>query len=76
MTPASVGVPQSSIVLGKHSGRHALEARLRSMGYALTRDELESVYTAFLKLADKQKTIEEKDLVSLLPPAATMAASS
>jgi 2-isopropylmalate synthase len=76
MTPASVGVPQSSIVLGKHSGRHALEARFRSMGYVLTRQELETAYAAFLKIADRQKTVEEKDLVSLLPPAASVAASS
>jgi 2-isopropylmalate synthase len=76
MTPSSVGVPQSSIVLGKHSGRHALEARFRSMGHVLSREELERAYAEFLKVADKKKTVDEKDLVALLPPAASVAASS
>lgn len=65
MNPETVGVPRSQIVLGKHSGRHALEARYRELGYTLTRDELERAYTAFLQVADRKKRVEDKDLISI-----------
>ena len=74
MSPESVGVPRSLIVLGKHSGRHALEARYREMGYALTREELERAYVAFLQVADKKKRVEDQDLVAIHESANCMSA--
>jgi 2-isopropylmalate synthase len=65
MSPESVGVPRSMLVLGKHSGRHAIEARYRDLGYTLTREELERIYLAFLKVADQKKRVEDQDLVSI-----------
>ena len=65
MSPENVGVPRSLIVLGKHSGRHALEARYRELGYTLTREEIERAYVAFLQIADKKKRVEDQDLVSI-----------
>ncbi len=65
MSPATVGVPCSSIVLGKHSGRHALEARYRELGYELTREQLERAYAKFLTVADRKKRVEDKDLISI-----------
>ncbi|HYE14978.1 MAG TPA: 2-isopropylmalate synthase [Pyrinomonadaceae bacterium] len=67
MTPESVGVPANSIVLGKHSGRHALGARYGELGYTLSRPELEAAYTRFTRLADRKKNIYDQDLISLLP---------
>ena len=65
MSPETVGVPRSLIVLGKHSGRHALEARYRELGYTLTREELERAYTAFLQVADLKKRVDDQDLISI-----------
>jgi 2-isopropylmalate synthase len=66
MTPESVGVPANRIVLGKHSGRHALGARYNDLGYALSRVELDAAYTRFTRLADRKKNIYDQDLISLL----------
>src|SRR5262245_764527 len=63
--PERVGVRRSLIVLGKHSGRHALAARYRELGYELTREELERAYTEFLTLADRKKRVEDEDLKSI-----------
>jgi 2-isopropylmalate synthase len=65
MSPDTVGVPRSSIVLGKHSGRHALESRYRELGYELSREQLERAYVKFLTLADRKKRVEDKDLISI-----------
>ena len=65
MSPERVGVPRSMIVLGKHSGRHALEARYRELGYTLTREELERAYAKFLEIADEKKRVEDQDLISI-----------
>ena len=66
MTPESVGVPATKIVLGKHSGRRALEQRLEELGFRLHRDQLDEVYGRFTELADRKKAIYEQDLLSLL----------
>jgi 2-isopropylmalate synthase len=66
MTPSSVGVNKTNIVLGKHSGRKALDMRLRELGHALTREELEPVYYRFTELADRKKAIYDMDLLALL----------
>jgi len=65
MSPDRVGVPRSMIVLGKHSGRHALEARYRELGYTLSREQLEKAYLKFLEVADRKKRVEDQDLVSI-----------
>ena len=67
MTPESVGVPANSIVLGKHSGRHALSRRFDELGFTLSAAELEDAYREFTKLADRKKNIYDQDLLSLLP---------
>src|SRR6266404_4121903 len=68
MTPESVGATDEyRLVLGKHSGRHALVARFAKLGYELTKDELASVYQRFTELADRKKKIYDQDLISLLP---------
>ncbi len=68
MTPESVGVPNNSLVLGKHSGRHALALRYEDLGYLLTAAELEGAYGRFTQLADRKKRIYDQDLISLLAP--------
>jgi 2-isopropylmalate synthase len=66
MTPESVGVPANSLVLGKHSGRHALGLRYEELGYSLEPAELETAYGRFTQLADRKKRIYDQDLLSLL----------
>lgn len=66
MTPESVGVQKTKIVLGRHSGRHGLKARIEELGYNLDNDELNRAYDAFTKLADKKKEIYDDDLRILM----------
>ena len=66
MTPESVGVAKNTLVLGKHSGRHALEQRLIELGQTLSREQLNEVYTRFTELADRKKTIYDQDILGLL----------
>jgi 2-isopropylmalate synthase len=74
MSPDRVGVPRSMIVLGKHSGRHALEARFRELGFTLTREQLEKAYVKFLEVADRKKRVEDQDLISIHESAHSVAA--
>ncbi len=69
MTPESVGVPANKLVLGKHSGRHALSLRYAELGHSLTATELDTAYKRFTELADRKKRIYDQDLISLLPAA-------
>lgn len=66
MTPESVGVKTNSLVLGKHSGRHALSKKYEEMGYDVSRSELDKAYKLFTKLADQKKEIFEEDLLAIL----------
>lgn len=66
MRPESVGAVTSKLVLGKHSGRHALKARLQSLGYALSEQELNQVFERFKALADRKKVITDPDLEALV----------
>jgi len=75
MTPESVGVPANSLVLGKHSGRHALALRYAELGYHVTSAELEMAYRSFTDLADRKKRIYDQDLISLLADKAVGAAA-
>jgi 2-isopropylmalate synthase len=68
MTPASVGVANTNLVLGKHSGRRALADRLEKLGHPLTRQQLDDVYHRFTELADRKKNIYDQDLLGLLQP--------
>ena len=66
MEPRSVGVPESKLVLGKHSGRHALAKRCQDLGFALTRDQLDVVYQRFTALADRKKGIRNDEISTLV----------
>ncbi len=62
MTPQSVGWNDTNLVLGKHSGRHGLDARLRKLGYKLSADQLKTAYSRFVTLADEKKQVNDADL--------------
>jgi 2-isopropylmalate synthase len=64
--PEMVGIPRSTLVLGKHSGRHALERRYLELGYDLEEEELASVYQDFIALAERKREILDEDLLALL----------
>jgi 2-isopropylmalate synthase len=66
MDPHSVGVPESKLVLGKHSGRHALKKRTEDLGYDLTREEVESLYHRFTAMADNKKGLLDEEIVELI----------
>jgi 2-isopropylmalate synthase len=66
MTPQSVGVPDSKLVLGKHSGRHALSIRCEQLGYPFDRRALDDIYRRFVRLADKIKHVEDHHLLELI----------
>jgi Isopropylmalate/homocitrate/citramalate synthases len=71
LTPESVGIRVNNIVLGKHSGRHALETRLHELGYDLTAEELNRCFEEFKVLADKKKDVTDADLEALVTHNAT-----
>jgi 2-isopropylmalate synthase len=66
MDPKSVGVPSSSIVLGKTSGRHAFKERLAELGYSLNDEDFARAFAAFKELADKKKDVTDRDIESLV----------
>lgn len=66
MTPQSVGVPSTRLVLGKHSGRHALRLRCEQLGFQLDRHELDLVYQLFLALADHSKVVDDYRILDLV----------
>jgi 2-isopropylmalate synthase len=66
MRPEMVGLTQSRLVLGKHSGRHAFRVRLEEMGYSVDEDELDQAFRRFKDLADKKKSITDADLEALI----------
>ena len=66
MTPQSVGVPANALVLGKHSGRHALGKRCAQLGFDFSRRDLDAVYKRFVELADRVKTIEDRHLIQII----------
>jgi 2-isopropylmalate synthase len=65
MDPKSVGVPESKLVLGKHSGRHALAKRCEDLGLPLTREQLDTVYHRFTELADRKKGLRNEEIIGL-----------
>ncbi len=64
--PKTVGIPASSLVLGKLSGRHAFKERLAELGYSLSDEALDHAFTSFKELADKKKEVTDKDIESLI----------
>ena len=66
ITPQTIGMPSNDIVLGKHSGRHALAKRYEELGYPLSKPELEQAYQLFSTLADRKKNIYDEDLLAIV----------
>ena len=66
LDPKSVGVPESKLVLGKHSGRHALHKRAEDLGFQLGKDELDVLYHRFTTLADRKKGVRNDEILALL----------
>jgi 2-isopropylmalate synthase len=76
MTPESVGVTGNELVLGKHSGRHALALRYEELGYALETNALDAAYHSFTELADRKKCIYDQDLISLITTESALSAAA
>jgi 2-isopropylmalate synthase len=66
MTPESVGIPKSSLILGKHSGRHAFRERIESLGYTLSDKELNLAFKRFKALADMKKDVYDEDIEMII----------
>jgi 2-isopropylmalate synthase len=66
MTPESVGISRNQMVLGKHSGRHAFEDRLKDLGFTVDAETLEAVFGEFKVLADKKKVVSDRDIEALV----------
>lgn len=66
MTPASVGLHTNKMVLGKHSGRHAFEDRLKSLGYELAKEEVDAAFAEFKILADRKKEVYNRDIEAIV----------
>jgi 2-isopropylmalate synthase len=66
MDPAAVGIPKTSLVLGKHSGRHAFRDRISFLGYRLTDEQVEAAFVKFKALADKKKEVFDEDIEALV----------
>ena len=66
MTPESIGLSTSNMVIGKHSGRHAFRDKIQSMGYELPQEELDKAFKEFKELADKKKQIYDRDIEAIL----------
>jgi 2-isopropylmalate synthase len=64
--PMSVGVPEGRLVLGKHSGRHALKKRTQDLGFDLTKEDLDTVYHRFTLLADRKKGVRNDEILNLI----------
>ena len=76
MTPESVGVTSNELVLGKHSGRHALALRYEELGYVLETNDLDAAYRSFTELADRKKCIYDQDLISLITTESALSAAA
>jgi 2-isopropylmalate synthase len=66
MTPESVGLKQTSLVMGKHSGRHAFQHKLKDLGYELADNQLQDAFVRFKALADRKKEIYDEDIEALV----------
>jgi 2-isopropylmalate synthase len=66
MRPEDIGIPSNTMVLGKHSGRHGFNDRLQSLGFDLSKEEMESAFEKFKALADRKKIISDDDIIAIL----------
>jgi 2-isopropylmalate synthase len=66
MTPQSIGLTRSRLILGKHSGRHAFRERLRELGYDLAPEEIDKAYQRFTELCDRKKQVDDRDIQALV----------
>lgn len=66
MTPESIGIPKNRMVLGKHSGRHAFEDRLKDLGFETQGLDVDGLFASFKALADKKKTVSDRDIEALV----------
>ncbi len=66
MKPETIGLSKNNLVLGKHSGRHTLNSHIQEMGYNLSKEELDTVFEKFKRLADKKKSIQDEDIEALV----------
>ncbi len=66
MTPESIGITEKSLVLGKHSGKAALKARIHELGYSVTEEELQAAFEKFKAVADKKKEVYDSDIEAIL----------
>ena len=73
MRPETVGAPQSELVMGKHSGRRALDARLKELGFELDEETLDATFVRFKALADRRKHVSDSDLIALMKDEAEQA---
>ncbi|MCJ7730353.1 MAG: 2-isopropylmalate synthase [Sedimentisphaerales bacterium] len=66
MTPETIGLSGSRMVLGRHTGRHGFADRCKKLGYKLSKDEIEQAYQRFLQVADKKKEVFDEDVVAII----------
>lgn len=66
MTPESIGIPRNRMVLGKHSGRHAFEERLKDLGFTLDAKAVDEFFAQFKVLADKKKVVSDRDIEAMI----------
>jgi 2-isopropylmalate synthase len=64
--PSTVGVPETKLVLGKHSGRHALHKRAEDLGFELNKEELDTLYHRFTAMADRKKGLRNEEIIALI----------
>jgi 2-isopropylmalate synthase len=74
--PKTVGVPETKLVLGKHSGRHALKSRCQDLGFNLSKDELDAVYVQFTAAADRKKGLMDEEIAAIVRQVASTLAQS
>ena len=66
MTPESVGLKETKLVLGKHSGKHAFSVKLQELGYKINKKNIDKIFSSFKELADRKKDLYEEDIVALV----------
>jgi 2-isopropylmalate synthase len=64
--PKSIGIPEGRLVLGKHSGRHALRSKCEHLGYNLSKEELDVVYQGFIEIADRKKNVADQEILAII----------
>ena len=66
INPKSIGIPEGRLVLGKHSGRHALRSKCEHLGYTLSKEELDVVYQGFIEIADRKKNVADQEILAII----------